>query len=484
MKHILGNRQNGGVRTAFLAFAAVVILLAIVSATALFHFSFGQYHYFLSATNAANSVANLPASSTPEEAKSVYVRFDMEAYDLIKQNYWNVMSDADLATLFQAAAGKVTGKTQSLPTEDRVGTAQMLFATFAASAAPSVPSVSMIGADTGTDSQSSTNVTIARQIAINIVAEVLYNLRPNGRSGLDSTAQVTALRQEVSNINPSANLYNDLGVSTTSSDMQIKQAYHAQVATLAASTSPEAPLALKQVTYAYKVLSNTNSKELYDHNGIEPTVFSHVVGHTLYIYIKKMSPATAQEFVWTVDAASTTPGLSSMIIDLRGNIGGEPPIVQGLAGFFLGQNQYAFDFYHQGTYEAQRTIFGKFPELDRYREVALLVDSLTQSSAEITAEVLTHFHIAHSVGTTTAGWGTIENTYPLQTVIDPANKYSLLLVNSITLRDDGQPIQGLGITPDVDVTALGWQNRLSDYFFSPDLIRAVKQTVTVPPKEI
>ena len=35
------------------------------------------------------------------EEKDAYVRFEMEAYDSIKENYWKKLEDADLAQLFQ-----------------------------------------------------------------------------------------------------------------------------------------------------------------------------------------------------------------------------------------------------------------------------------------------------------------------------------------------------------------------------------------------
>jgi C-terminal processing protease CtpA/Prc len=82
--------------------------------------------------------------------------------------------------------------------------------------------------------------------------------------------------------------------------------------------------------------------------------------------------------------------------------------------------------------------------------------------------------MAKVVGKTTRGWGTVENTYPMDTVIDEEEKYILLLVNSITLRDDGQPIEGRGVTPDVDISNPNWKNELSKNFKSESMISALK----------
>jgi C-terminal processing protease CtpA/Prc len=106
---------------------------------------------------------------------------------------------------------------------------------------------------------------------------------------------------------------------------------------------------------------------------------------------------------------------------------------------------------------------------------------MTQSTAELTVATFKRLHLAHVVGVTTRGWGSVENTYPLQTVIDPNTSYALLLVNSLTLRDDNQPIEGNGVVPDVSITDKNWESGLSQYFRSPSLISAIEKTVTQPP---
>ena len=70
-----------------------------------------------------------PAAKYKTEAeKNVYVRFDMEAYDLISQNYWKEATSSDIAQLFQLSLQKA----ENLPmlpimkTADRSGTADML----------------------------------------------------------------------------------------------------------------------------------------------------------------------------------------------------------------------------------------------------------------------------------------------------------------------------------------------------------------------
>lgn len=395
---------------------------------------------------------------TPEES-DVYVRFDMEAYDTITTNYWMKPSDLKLPELFRLSVEKVVATTTTLVTPDRAGTAKMLEGAF----------------------QTATSTENKRQIALNIAAVVLYNLPPAGRDGILSKKEEVALRENVSNIDTTKNLYQNLGLEKGASSEEVLRAYKKKAAIFANATSTEDKALLAVATYAKSVLTNVNSKTLYDSAGIEPTVFPHTLGSTLYLHINKISPTTLREFGLALDAASTTPGLSSMVLDLRGNIGGSLDFLPAFFGLFVGANQYTFDLFHQGDYQVERTTQEKFPLVSRYSEIAILTDAMTQSTAELTAATFKKFNRAHVVGGTTRGWGTVENTYPLKTVIDPTTSYSLLLVNSITLREDNQPVEGRGVDPDVDTSKAGWENKLSNYFDSASLISAIRKTATKPP---
>ena len=195
--------------------------------------------------------------------------------------------------------------------------------------------------------------------------------------------------------------------------------------------------------------------------------------------LSKISPTTLIEFVRAVDNASTTKNIDTMIIDFRNNVGGSLDFLVNFFGLFVGKNQYVFDFFQKGDYLPQRSVQPKYPELERFKEIAILTDSMTQSTAELTTATFKKFRLARVVGTVTRGWGTVENTYPLETEINPGVKYSLLLVNSLTLRDDGEPIEGNGIIPDIDITKSGWQNELTEYFKSKSLIEAIKKEIVI-----
>lgn len=431
-----------------------VVVAGVLAAT-------GAYYYWQTQqADALETAQTTPQYKTPEEA-DMFVRFDMEVYDIIMQHYWQKATDADLSTLAQAALQRVTNATSAptLPSKDRAGVAKMLAANFAQA--------------TSTDQK--------RQTAELEAEAMLYNLAPAGRSMLLSQQQETTLRQEVSNVHPQDDLYKNLNLPEDASTQQVDQAYDQKKAELKNATSTEAKQELAQADYAHKVLSDANNKAHYDQAKIEPTIFGHIIGKALYINMTQVSPTSLQEFALAVDQASTTPGIDSLILDMRGNIGGALDFTAAFLGLFEGANQYAFDLYHQGDLNVQRTTEGKFDELDRFTNVAFLVDGMTQSTAELTTATFKKFHIARIVGTKTRGWGTVEDTFPIKTDIDPKQKFTVLMVHSVTLRDDNQLIEGNGVEPDIDVSSPNWQSQLSKYFTSPNMISALKQVATSPP---
>ncbi len=381
-----------------------------------------------------------------------YVRFDMEVYDEIAKVYWQKSKDSDLANLFMLSVNKAANTNLSLSTSTRAGTAELLSKIFSEA--------------TSTESK--------KQLAINTVIIALYNIVPVGRDQLLSQKQETELRQNVSNINPSKDLYGDLGLAKGADINEVDQAYKQKTSELKNATTSEAKAELEKVKYSHSVLADRDSKSFYDEAKIEPTLGKKIIGSTLYLDLSKISPTTLIELARAVDNASTTKGLNSLILDLRGNIGGSLDFLPNFFGLFVGKDQYAFDFYQQGNYIPERTVQSKFPELDRFKEIVILTDNMTQSTAELTTATFKKFHMATIVGQTTRGWGTIENTYPINTEIDPTEKYSLLLVNSITLREDNQPIEGRGVDPDVNIRNPNWKNELSKFIKSQSLIEAVK----------
>jgi Peptidase family S41 len=406
-------------------------------------------------------IASATTYKTPQEVQNVYVRFDMEAYDDLEANYWQVAGDSQLAPLFQLSLEKAAStSSEPLATSTRDAVAQMLDQAF-----------------TGL------STTSADQLALQTVNVVLYNLAPIGRDNLLSSEAQTQLQNTVNNVNPNNNLYNDLGLPSGASSTAVSQAIAQKTATLAATTSTAGKQELAQVQQAGATLANPTAKAIYDQTGAQATVFTHIVNsHTLYIDISSVAPSTIEEFAAAIDSASTTPALTNLIIDLRGNIGGDLSFAQEFLSLFFGPNEYAFDLYHQGNLDVQRTGgVAQDPTLSQFKDIAVLTDNMTQSTAELAASALKHDHLATIVGTTTRGWGSVEQIIPMQTEIDPSEQYALEIVVDLTVRYDGLPIEGNGVVPDVNTSATDWQSQLPNYFSSQYMISAIESEATKAP---
>lgn len=401
-----------------------------------------------------SSDAEISAYKTEAE-RDEYVRFVMEGFDSIAKNYWAKLDERELANHFQLSLQKAQNSILM----------------------PVLANISRSGAATmiGEALSAATSSEAKKRLALDTLNVALYNLQPIGRNGLLSQTEETAFREDVANVDNSKDLYGDLGLAKGASEEEVKAAYERRAAELSKVDTAEAKAELERIAYARRVLADPNTKDLYDEAKIEPTSQKAVRGSTLYIKIDRISPTTLLEFARSVYAASTTPGLSSMIIDLRGNLGGALDFAHHFLGLFLGQNQFAFDLFHQGDLKVERTAQPEFAELSRFEEIAVLTDGMTQSTAEVTAAAFKRFKLGTVIGETTRGWGTVENTFPLETRIEEGERYLLLLVHSLTLRDDGEAVEGRGVEPHISVKDRAWKEDLSKRLRSESLIREIKR---------
>ena len=387
------------------------------------------------------------SSSIREEKNTQYVglspnkAFISEIYDKIKENYWENISDTQLLDLFKSGIEKYGNReVAALKTkQDLLKVSQGL----------------------------------SKDKVVQVTSAVLASLQPAGRSGLFTQKQEVALKNTVENIDPSKDLYEDLGLSKGASEEEVSQAFQEQSQELKKQASEEAQQKLKQITYAKEVLTEEDTKGRYDSAGIEPTVFTKLIGQTLYLQFKKFSPTSLEEFQKAFEDHKDSTA-SSLIFDLRGNIGGAIDATAYFLGFFLGKNQYAFDFYKKGEYLPFKTPTDKLSSIAKYRQVVILVDNATQSSAEMMAGSLKKYRVGVVVGVPTKGWGTVERVFTLENQISEEEKYSIFLVHSITLRDDNQPIEGRGVDPDINVNDANWQQQLFSYFRNTQLITTVE----------
>jgi C-terminal processing protease CtpA/Prc len=386
-----------------------------------------------------------------------YVRFQMEIFDIIVREYWQTTAEGDLADHFALSLGKATGvEKAALPTRDRAGVANMIAAELA---------------KTPEDKK--------KQLMIDTGIIALANLAPLQRSGLLSQKAEAEFRDNANNIDRSKDLYASLDLEAGAPKEKVEEAYEEKKAVLEAATTPEAEAELKEIAYVHEVLTGEVTKSVYDQTKIEPTVGTRKIGaSTMYVNLSQVSPASFSEFLATLQGLEAQ-SISTLVIDLRGNVGGTFDFAKYLLALFLGPNQYAFDLYRKDTYVVERTpAVAKMPSLDSIEEIAVLTDGMTQSTPEVFAATMKRLNRAKLVGTQTRGWGSVENTYPIETEIAPGEKYLVLLVNSLTLADDNQPIEGRGVAPHVDIGAADWKQKVATSFDSRNLVQAVIQEVT------
>ncbi len=418
------------------------VLLTTVSIS-LFYFKNGRLPFL---------GAIMGKSASKQTAGDPYAEFLSEVYDKIKENYWDKMDDEGLSNIYKLAAEKLTGKTLGLETNDKAGIEKM--------AAALIKDMDTAG---------------KIEFSAKLEDIVLANLKPFSRSRLYTAKQEQDLANAVQNVNPEKNLYASLGLEKGASQEEINEAYEKKAEELKNDQTPEGKKKLEEISYAHDVLSNTDEKQSYDKAGIEPTVFSKLVRPDIfYIHITKISPTTLKEFQKTADSVNGKKGLSSLILDLRGNIGGAVDLMQYFLGPFIGPGQYAYDFFRQGDYTPFKTKTGWLPSLVQYKKVVVLIDGGVQSSAEIMAATLKKYNVGVLVGTPTKGWGTVEKVFDIEHQIDPNQKFSALIVQSLTLRYDGHPSEGRVIDPAINITDKDWQKQLMEHFNYPELGRDVK----------
>ena len=399
------------------------------------------------------------------QSSTVYLAFTEEIFDRIKKTYWDKIDDNKLLNIYELAAEKITGQNQNIVFKNKKG----LAITFKQITTPM-------------------DETAKKDFTVQLSTIVLANLEPFGRSGLFSEEQKQNLINNVNNIDPTINLYQSINADKSASPAEIKQKYTQTKKKLkqilnSSTASPEkkteAQKKLALADRAYETIGNNADRKLYDQDKIESTVEAKVLSPFIfYLRIKKMSPTSFQDFqntINTVDAQNDK--LNTLILDLRGNVGGSVDLMQWFLGPFIGENNTAYEFYHQGEYEPFKTKTGWLKSLIRYKKFIVLINGQTQSSAEVMAATLKKYNVGILLGEHTKGWGTIEKVFALKNQIDPEQKYSVFLVHSLTLRDDHQPIQGHGVDPDINIQDANWEKQLNEYYNFPALITAIKKVL-------
>lgn len=374
-----------------------------------------------------------------QAVKDKYTAFFFEIYDMIRQNFWNKLSDDQIDNLVKLAIEKLTGVPLPAGTRDKQSLEKTLL---------------QVTKNMSDDQK--------KEFYPKLADLVLQNLEPFGRSRLYSAKETKDLSNTINNIEPGADRYEDLGVKKDASKQEIDDAYSTKMKELGKEpASPEKEAKIASTEKAYTTLKDEGAKKNYDERGVDPSVNYKVYGtRVLYINLTKFSPTSVQDMVRAADNNAQNANLDTMIIDLRGNIGGLIDGLPYLLGPFIGNEQYAYQFFNQGNKIDYKTKLGLIPSFQKYNKVVILIDGQSQSSAEVMAATMKKYNVGVLVGQRTKGWGTVEKVTKLNNQIKDDETYSVMLVENLTLKEDGTPIEGSGVSPDIDINNPGWEKDL------------------------
>jgi hypothetical protein len=287
-----------------------------------------------------------------------YLAFSLEIYDQIQANYWEKISDEQLSNIYLLAINKLSGKTNTLVSKDKNGVGKLI-------------DDLKIGEDK------------KKEFITTLGDMVLANLQPFGRSRLYAQKDEKALSNAVNNVEPGADRFATLGVDKNADDQKIVSAFVEK--TKEATTATQKA----EVKKAYEVLKDEPARKVYAVSGVEPTIEYKLLNlQIFYLHLTKFSPTTLEEFARVTEKVDTGDILDTLILDLKGNIGGAIDGLPYFLGPFIGMDTYAYQFYHQGEKEDFKTKIGWMKSLLRYNKVIILIDENSQSTAEVMAATL------------------------------------------------------------------------------------------------
>lgn len=408
----------------------------------------------------------LPKKQISSVPKDKYVAFLSEVYDTIKENYWDKLTDEQLVNIYVLGTEKLIGQPQPEKPKDKANLQKML-----------TKALKELNSD---DKK--------KEFSAKLADMVLANLQPFSRSRLYSKKEEISLKNNVENKNPEVNQYQVLQVPTNAPQEKIQQVFEKKTEEIkqqiTKETTPEKKAEqeqkLVQVQKAYQVLGDQEARKTYDESGVEPTMeYKLLKPDIFYLHLTKFSPTTIDELLRVTKKFEGREGLNILVLDLRDNVGGAIDGLPYFLGPFIGNDQYAYQFFHQGNKEDFKTKIGWLSGLVQYKKVVVLINENTQSSAEVMAATLKKYNVGVLVGTPTRGWGTVEKVFEISQQIDPNEKFSVFLVHSLTLREDGQTIEGKGVEPTINIKDPAWEKQFYTYFHYPELTKAIKEVFSI-----
>lgn len=164
-----------------------------------------------------------------------------------------------------------------------------------------------------------------------------------------------------------------------------------------------------------------------------------------YIRVTRFLGTTADDFAAALNGLNTESPLQGLIIDLRFNPGGLLSQALILTDFFLGSGVIATA---EGRVKSDnKTFYARPATLPNDYPIVVIINGGSASGSEIIASALRDRQRAVLVGEKSFGKGYIQAIFPVNT------GGAIRLTTANLLTPDGRDIQGVGITPDLDLPA-------------------------------
>ena len=159
-----------------------------------------------------------------------------------------------------------------------------------------------------------------------------------------------------------------------------------------------------------------------------------------YSRVEEFDKVTYDQFKAALDDLEGQ-GMNSLIIDLRGNPGGQLTTVTDMLKLFL----------PEGVIVSTKDKYGNTDEItcdgdhEFKKPLAVLVDGRSASASEIFSAAIQDYDVGTIVGTQTYGKGVVQQT------IDLGDGTCMKITISEYYTPSGRSINGTGVTPDVEV---------------------------------
>lgn len=192
---------------------------------------------------------------------------------------------------------------------------------------------------------------------------------------------------------------------------------------------------------------------------VQSIFYKNIGRDVAYIQIKQFVEETPARFI---SALNQSRGKKSMILDLRGNLGGRFDIVVPMLEYLLGpgkdvlviKGSEGIQSFHTSSFNRLRGPYFVYSE-DFPRKIVVLVDNFSASASEIMAGALQYYKFATIIGVRTFGKATVQTILGINIASEIYDFNSANMILTVTtdryFLPDNQNISANGIVPDIEV---------------------------------